>query len=164
MRRHVCSVDREFKRHGDCVRIVTSNTLILPTKGTWNNGYQTLVTLPIKRWGGESRVEKEARYFSVVDFVSWKHEDWRIGTPLIMRIWVDLASGKSQAPYKTPLFHLFPSRLFLLCAGASFACPHHSVSTQQGRWLTEDQVKHRSNPVTSPQRRNGGYDQKTKER
>lgn len=118
MRRYVCSVDREFKRHGDCVRIITSNTLILPTKGTWNNGYQTLLTLPIKRWGGESRVEKEARYFSVVDFISWKHEDWRIGTPLIMRIWVDLASGKSQAPYKTPsLPSLSLSALSSLCRG-----------------------------------------------
>lgn len=57
MRRHVCSVDREFKRHGDCVRIVTSNTLILPTKGK-GPGITVIKPLsPYQSKGGEERAE-----------------------------------------------------------------------------------------------------------
>lgn len=53
MRHPLCSVDRKFKRQGDHVRIVISNTLILPTKGTWSNVIKPFP--PHQSNGGEER-------------------------------------------------------------------------------------------------------------
>lgn len=88
--------------------------------------------------GGEERegVEKEARLFSVMEFVLWEHEDQRIVILLTMRIWVDLTSGRNQTPYRIPsfpsLFPLFSSQLFPVQG------PHLLVHAQYVYTVRED--------------------------
>lgn len=75
MRDYLCFMGRKFKRERETTWKYELSALVLPRKGTWKNGCQTLFTSPVKWWegGSEGWRGKLEGCISVVEFTSWKH-------------------------------------------------------------------------------------------
>lgn len=162
MRDHLCSESRQLKTYVEIVHVEIV-TPVLPVKGTCNNAYPCFP--PHQLNGREERAR--GRHISVVELISWKHEDWRKEITLTVRIWGDLSAGKSQTLFRTPcLLSVSPLPLSaLLCLWRSLilSSAARSPPCSWGRRLPAVLGDHRSNAGTSPQRRNWCRDQKTRE-
>lgn len=138
-------------------------TPVLPVKVTCNNAYPCFP--PHQLNGREERAR--GAHISVVELISWKHEDWKKEITLTVRIWGDVSAGKSQTLFRTPcLLSVSPLSLsapLCLCRSLVLSSAARSPPCSWGRRLPAVLGDHRSSVGTSPQRRNWCRDQKTRE-